>query len=101
MYSGDRKSLFLTCEHNFGKVKNGEYIRLYHGQQDYPIAKMLQRSGDDEHDTLLFSVEFVPKDECLEFFMDEVKKDDSVVILECVNPDLRIKNKLNEATGTY
>ena len=45
-------------------------------------------------------MEFVPKDECLEFFMDEVKKDDSVVILECVNPSLRIKNKLNEATGT-
>lgn len=73
VYNGNRRSLFLTCDHNFGKIKRGEVIRLYdRDDKNYPVAKILARSHHEKHDLLLFSVESVPEVKCLEFSTDEV-----------------------------
>ncbi|CAN6243997.1 unnamed protein product [Urochloa humidicola] len=94
VYSGERISLFLTCNHNFGKVKCGEVIRLYHGKTHYRVAKILFRS--EKHDLLLFSVESVPNGTCVKFSTDEVKRKDKVVTLGYVNPILPIGSEMDE-----
>jgi hypothetical protein len=80
VYSNKNKSSFLTCDHNFGKVKGANFIMLYNGKEDknYPVAEILPRS--DKHDLLLFLTNSVPKYKCLNFSIDKVK--DRVVILE-------------------
>lgn len=56
VYSGDSKSLYLTCDHNFGEVTGEASIRLYNGEEDknYPVAEILRQS--DKHDLLNVNV---------------------------------------------
>lgn len=93
LYSGDSKSLYLTCDHNFGEVTGEAFIRLYNGEEDknYPVPEILRRS--DKHDLLLFSVNSVPKRKCLEFSTDKVKEKDRVVILGYVSPRVPIEGE--------
>lgn len=95
VYSGHNKSLFLTCDHNFEKNGlDGEVIRLYQGNENYPVAEILRRS--EEHDLLLFSVNSVPKRKCMEFSTDKVNKDDKVVILGYVSPTLPVNSEMKQ-----
>lgn len=94
VYSGDNKSLFLTCDHNFSEVKSGEVIRLYDGKKNYKVAEILRRSPD--HDLLLFSVMSVPKCKCLQFSTEQLKEEDQVVVLGYTSPSLPVKGKLVE-----
>jgi hypothetical protein len=44
VYNGDKKE-FVSCGHNFRKVKCVNFIRLYNEKnKDYPAAEILRRS---------------------------------------------------------
>jgi hypothetical protein len=88
---GEKRSLFLTCDHKFMKNKMGEVIRFYYGDRDYPVEKIHYRDG--ARDLLLFSVKGnVQEYPCVEFSTDEIKQHDKVALFGYSTPILPDKN---------
>ncbi|PUZ71559.1 hypothetical protein GQ55_2G322600 [Panicum hallii var. hallii] len=88
---GEKRSLFLTCDHKFMKKKIGEVIRFYYGDRHYPVEKIHYRDG--ARDLLLFSVKGnVQEYPCVEFSTDEIKQHDKVALLGYSTPILPDKN---------
>jgi hypothetical protein len=58
---GSKRSLFLTCEHNFlnGSDGKGRVIRFSNGDKNYPIEEILYRHK--KRDLLLLSVKDIPE----------------------------------------
>ncbi|CAN6167668.1 unnamed protein product [Urochloa humidicola] len=91
VFRGEKRSLFLTCDHNFMKKKMGEVIRFYNGDKNYPVEKIIYRDG--ARDLLLFSVKGdVPENPCVEFSTDIIKQHDKVAIVGYTTPILPDKN---------
>ncbi|CAL5087324.1 unnamed protein product [Urochloa decumbens] len=88
VFRGEKRSLFLTCDHNFMKKKMGEVIRFSNGdKKNYPVEKILYRDG--ARDLLLFSVKGdVPENHCVEFSTDKIEQHDKIVIVGHTTPSL-------------
>ena len=86
------RSLFLTCDHNFARLKKGEVrvIRFLDGDRDYTIEKVTIK--DKDRDLLLFSVKDVGDRRCVEFSTEKVEQFDKVVVLGYSAPVLNVKN---------
>jgi hypothetical protein len=91
VFSGDKKSFYLTCHHNFEDIDVGETVelRLPNGDK-HPIKTCHE---DRDRDLLLFSIDVVTGHKCVSFSIDKVKRNDKVAIVAYSSPTLMLDNK--------